>query len=78
MAKSQNLNCGFIRFKESFFRVKKSRPDSFIETLQNIRPDSSIIKFYKIKQFGDIVNRELGFCPREKKILDVEGVTERY
>ena len=78
MAQIQELNSDYIKFKESFFKVKKpKRQDSFIDSLKQISADSSIIEFYKLKQFGEIVIQELQICPREEYIKKV-GYKPRF
>ena len=75
MAKIHDLNSNHVQFKESFFRMKKLRKqNSFIDSLKNIRPDSKIIEFYKTKNYADIVDRELGICPRETQIKNVKKI----
>jgi hypothetical protein len=72
MAQIQELNSDYIKFKESFFKVRRiKKQDSFIESLKRISADSSIIEFYKQKQFSEIVNQELRICPREEYIKKV-------
>lgn len=72
LAKLHDSDSRYVQFKESFFKTSTSRKgDFFLDSLKNISQDSPIIRFYKTMNFREIIDRELGVCPRETKIKEV-------
>lgn len=75
LAKIHDLDSKFVQFKESFFKMRRSRKgEFFLDSLKNIQQDSPIVRFYKTMNFREIVDRELGVCSREDKIKQVRRI----
>lgn len=73
LAKVHDLDSKFVQFKESFFKMRRvRRAEHSLDSLQHLDADSKIVSFYKAMNFRAIIDRELGTCPRERRIRRVD------